>query len=107
MGDQQPTITTEEGYALWAASYDTFDNPVVAMAAHALDRTPPSVAGKRVLELGCGTGRNLNELIARGAREYVGLDSSEAMLKHARERSDQLGGKVRLIASDVSSLPET
>ncbi|MCB0320128.1 MAG: class I SAM-dependent methyltransferase, partial [Bdellovibrionales bacterium] len=45
-------------------------------------QTPP----KSVLEVGCGTGRNLNH-IARSIRplpKLCGLDASQEMLKHAR-----------------------
>ncbi|WP_228726965.1 class I SAM-dependent methyltransferase [Novosphingobium aureum] len=58
-------------------------------------------AGMAVLELGCGTGRNL-ELIAKawpGARLY-GLDISAEMLKSARGR---LGGKGRLALGDATA----
>lgn len=44
------------------------------------------VAGLRVLDLGCGTGRWSRLLAARGAR-VVGTDRSESMLAAARERS--------------------
>ncbi|MGW7515009.1 class I SAM-dependent DNA methyltransferase [Streptomyces sp. NPDC054796] len=40
-------------------------------------------AGRRVLDLGCGTGRDAAHLYAAG-RDVVGADLSEAMLAHAR-----------------------
>ncbi|MDQ1023780.1 SAM-dependent methyltransferase [Streptomyces umbrinus] len=42
-------------------------------------------AGPRVLDLGCGTGRDAAQLHASG-RTVVGADLSEAMLAHARNR---------------------
>jgi S-adenosylmethionine-diacylgycerolhomoserine-N-methlytransferase len=60
-------------------------------------KAPP---GARVLELGCGTGRNLAQ-IARawpGARLH-GLDISPAMLTVARDR---LGGRARLAQGDAT-----
>lgn len=57
--------------------------------------------GMAVLELGCGTGRNL-ERIARtwpGARCH-GLDISSEMLKNARKR---LGGKGTLALGDATA----
>ena len=41
-------------------------------------------AGPRVLDLGCGTGRDASHLHAAG-RSVVGADVSETMLAHARE----------------------
>lgn len=55
--------------------------------------------GGRVLEIACGTGRNLHH-IARaypGVRLY-GLDISEEMLRSARAK---LGGRARLAAADA------
>ena len=43
------------------------------------------VAGKRVLDAGCGPGIYAEELVARGA-EVVGFDASERMVELARER---------------------
>ena len=45
-----------------------------------------------VLELGCGTGRVLLELHRAGI-DCVGLDSSQAMLAHLRDRAEQLPGR--------------
>ncbi|MCE6957693.1 class I SAM-dependent methyltransferase [Cereibacter sphaeroides] len=62
----------------------------------ALDPPP----GARVLEIACGTGRNL-DLIGRrwpGVRLH-GLDISEEMLRTARGR---LGGRARLVQGDAT-----
>ena len=42
------------------------------------------LAGARVLDLGCGSGHFARSLLARGAREVVGVDLSEAMVALAR-----------------------
>ncbi|MCJ1676083.1 class I SAM-dependent methyltransferase [Streptomyces sp. APSN-46.1] len=41
-------------------------------------------AGPRVLDVGCGTGRDAAWLHHRAGREVTGIDTSEAMLAHAR-----------------------
>lgn len=41
-------------------------------------------AGPRVLDVGCGTGRDAAWLHHRAGRQVTGIDSSEAMLAHAR-----------------------
>ncbi len=48
----------------------------------------PDVAGRRVLDLGCGAGQLAHHLAERGAAEVIGVDVSERMLALARaERS--------------------
>jgi ubiquinone/menaquinone biosynthesis C-methylase UbiE len=47
--------------------------------------TVPYARGARVLELGCGTGLILAR-VAEVAKEAVGIDLSEGMAQHARER---------------------
>jgi malonyl-CoA O-methyltransferase len=49
----------------------------------------PDVAGMTVLDAGCGTGRYLRELRARGAKAF-GIDLSAAMLARAREVTPQI-----------------
>lgn len=48
------------------------------------------VQGKRVLDVGCGSGRYCLELARRGA-EVVGLDFAPAMVDMAKERAAELG----------------
>lgn len=67
--------------------------------------------GASVLEVGCGTGRNLPHLVQTvGAQGRVyGIDLSEGMLKEARELSAKAGWRnVTLIQADATdySLPE-
>lgn len=44
----------------------------------------PEVAGRRVLDLGCGAGQLAHHLATRGADEVLGVDVSERMLALAR-----------------------
>lgn len=65
------------------------------------------IAGTRVLELGCGSGRVLAPLAAAGNR-VVGLDSSPAMLRRAQSRLHDAvtRGDVKLVHGDMQSLAE-
>jgi SAM-dependent methyltransferase len=45
----------------------------------------PELQGKRVLDLGCGTGEHLQHYLAQGAAFAVGLDLSQSMLLQAEK----------------------
>ena len=70
---ERPSV--REGYDIWSETYDRTPNPVVAMDARftlgLLDARP----GERILDAGCGTGRNTGRLAELGSRP-VGLDFS-------------------------------
>jgi SAM-dependent methyltransferase len=89
-------------YDAWAATYDDIDNPLVAAATAVLAARAPWLAGARVLELGCGTGRNADACLAAGAVRYHGLDASPNMLARARRRC---GGEARasFAAADLAA----
>ena len=65
------------------------------------------VAGPRVLELGCGSGRLLAPLATAG-NSVVGVDSSVAMLRRARARLESAiaRGQVTLIQGEMQDLGE-
>jgi SAM-dependent methyltransferase len=72
-----------EGYDLWAETYETTANPVVAMDARHTLRILNAQPGERILDAGCGTGRNLRALVESGI-PATGLDFSLGMLRVAR-----------------------
>lgn len=51
----------------------------------------PDVAGRDVLDLGCGFGGLARELCARGARRVLAVDGSSRMLAEARRRGEAPG----------------
>jgi malonyl-CoA O-methyltransferase len=89
-------------YDRWSASYDEDRNATRDLDAEGVRAAPLGVAGRDVLELGCGTGKNTVWLAAR-ARTVVGLDFSAGMLAQARRRLDAAGeaAPVRLVRHDV------
>jgi SAM-dependent methyltransferase len=93
-------IGAREGYDLWAPAYDGFDNPMIALASRAIDKAGLAVAGKRFLDIGCGTGRNLVWAAAKGAAHLTGIDGSPGMLAQAREK---LGPNATLIERDLAA----
>jgi len=65
-------------------------------------------SGNTVLEIGCGTGRNLKQMVARTAdASFVGIDISSEMLKSARAKisKSRLDSRVRLLHGDATRLP--
>lgn len=89
---------TLHGYDQWAGSYDGAANPLVAASARVLDLAPLGVRDLDVVELGCGTGRNLARVLAEGARSYTGVDGSPGMLARARAQAEP---RARWIDADL------
>ncbi|MDC9621115.1 class I SAM-dependent methyltransferase [Xenorhabdus sp. XENO-7] len=59
------------------------------------------VSGKSVLDVACGYGYFGRELRKRGASKVVGVDISEAMIEHAREKSEQHNDDIEFHVQDV------
>ena len=100
---KQPSDTSEiaAAYNEWAETYDTNQNRTRDLAGEVLRQVDLDLAGRNVIEVGCGTGRN-TEWLARseaGCSNIVALDFSEAMLARARARVDD--PRVRFIQHDV------
>lgn len=78
-------ITTREGYAAWAPSYDEAPNQLLDLeqpvVREILDGLPVGVA----LDAACGTGRHATYLASLG-HEVIGVDSSPEMLDVARTK---------------------
>jgi ubiquinone/menaquinone biosynthesis C-methylase UbiE len=81
-----PTFSVTEGYARWAASYDTIDDRLDLDLLDASPRLRALASDARVVDLGCGTGRIGTWLRAHLAREVVGVDLSSEMLERAATR---------------------
>ncbi len=59
---------------------------------------------KKILDVGCGTGRHSIELAKRGYN-VVGCDLSDAQLAKAREKADKLGLDIEFVKADARNLP--
>ncbi len=80
-------LPTTEAYGRWAATYDHDSNPLQALDDIELTKLIPHLlsllpaTGARLVDLGCGTGRNtLKLLAASNVRSILCLDASAEML---------------------------
>jgi SAM-dependent methyltransferase len=92
-------------YNAMAPVYDDFTGHYeseawIADLVKALERR--GLTGKRLLDVGCGTGTSFLPMLAQGW-EVTGCDISTAMLELAREKA---GDAVQLAAADMLDLPE-
>ncbi|HEX4954682.1 MAG TPA: class I SAM-dependent methyltransferase [Thermoanaerobaculia bacterium] len=85
MPDQPPASDVAAAYDRWSQTYDSDPNRTRERAAALLRDLPLALAGREVLEIGCGTGFNTRFLAERAAA-VVALDFSPGMLAKARER---------------------
>jgi len=89
-----------DAYARWAPAYAAeAHNPLMELEQAALLLLLPAVAGRRVLDLACGSGRYLARLAGQGAARLVGADLSAAMLARAKTVSREL------LLADLRCLP--
>jgi malonyl-CoA O-methyltransferase len=98
--DPLATDTTDiaRAYDRWAAQYDDDRNTTRDLDAAVVRRAPLNLAGRDVLELGCGTGKN-TVWLAGQARLVHALDFSDGMLAEARRRVD--APHVRFVQHDI------
>lgn len=72
-------------------------------AAYILHQT--TLAGKRVLDVGCGGGI-LTETIARQGARIVGLDASGPLIRTARRHAEQSGLDIRYLPGEIEKVKE-
>lgn len=68
------------------------------------------VAGKRLLEIGCGNGQSLQYLAERNASELWGVDISERQIEKATQHLEACGVSAKLICSPMEEecgIPES
>lgn len=93
------SAANREGYDRWAGQYDSYVNSTVAVDDAHFPPLWAHLAGRDVLEIGCGTGRHTLRLARQGNR-VTGLDLSPGMLAIARDKLKAYD-TVRLVEADV------
>lgn len=104
-----PTIrymSTAEAYDLWASVYDTDGNFLQALDTIEMKSLVPSMLALletsqlprpwKLVDLGCGTGRNTAALLGVQGATVVGLDVSPGMLQVAQQRLEKIGDQAQL-----------
>ncbi|GAC1468022.1 MAG: class I SAM-dependent methyltransferase [Isosphaeraceae bacterium] len=79
-------LTVQAGYTAWAPWYDDDGNPLTALEGPALRAWFGPLSGRRVIDLGAGTGRHASAALEDGASFVVALDPTPAMLERGRTR---------------------
>lgn len=93
-------LKAKEGYNLYAPQYDGKKAFLDSFENNILGRFFQELKGKKVLDVGCGTGRTIGDLKKAGAK-VVGVDPSEEMLKIAKKKFSD----IEMIAGEIENLP--
>ncbi|KAI1622005.1 cyclopropane-fatty-acyl-phospholipid synthase [Exophiala viscosa] len=104
-----PTVrymSTSQAYDLWASVYDTDGNFLQALDTIEMKSLLPRMLALletsrlprpwKLVDLGCGTGRNTAALLGVEGANVVGLDVSPGMLQVARQRLEGIGSQNQL-----------
>ena len=92
------TLSPQEAYALWAETYPPHaHNPLMELEQSVVEPILRSLAPRRALDLGTGTGRCLRLLSGAGAHTVVGIDLSPAMLGRDPEKRFRVCGDARTL----------
>ena len=93
-------LTPTAAYQQWAPSYPPEPhNALMRAEQRAVMEMLPDVAGRIALDAGCGTGRYLRVLEARGAAMIIGVDLTPEMLIRARRPG------AAIVRGDVCAIP--
>ena len=87
---QRREISTQEGYAVWAESYDKERNPLIAVEEPYVDALVAALPITSALDVGTGTGRHALKLARRGAA-VTAIDQSPEMLAVAQQAARNEG----------------
>jgi ubiquinone/menaquinone biosynthesis C-methylase UbiE len=78
-------MNVQQAYNVWANNYDTVVNPTRDLEGHALRQILADTNCTKILEIGCGTGKNTEWLLTQ-TQNLIAADFSEEMLAKAKEK---------------------
>lgn len=94
-------MSSLDGYNLYAKFYDQKTKFMGTFEGYELMKIVPDLKGKKVLDLGAGTGRHMRLLKDKGAKEITAFDQSEKMLEILAKGNKD----VNIVVGDVEKLP--
>lgn len=89
----------DEAYTNWSLTYDSVENPTRDLDLVATHTSLANLRCHRVLELGCGTGKNTG-FFAQVGDHVQAVDFSEGMLAQARAKVE--APNVTFVAADIT-----
>jgi malonyl-CoA O-methyltransferase len=98
MSDYTDKSEVAIAYDRWAETYDSDPNRTRELASAVLRQRHSDIAGRDLIEIGCGTGHN-TQWLAERARNILAVDFSEGMLLQARARLRS--SVVRFVRQDI------
>lgn len=93
-------MSVKEAYDVWSDSYDADRNLTRDLDRLVMERMLPMFTGLRIIEIGCGTGKN-TVLLSELAQSIHAIDFSEGMLAKAREKISR--ETVKFTSHDIKS----
>jgi malonyl-CoA O-methyltransferase len=98
-------VSTQEGYAIWASTYDNEQNPLIVIEEPRVTELTSSLSITRALDVGTGTGRHALSLARRGIH-VTAIDQSPEMLANAQQKAQREGLQIDFhLASLTDGLP--
>jgi malonyl-CoA O-methyltransferase len=101
--DPLPELSGSAGYSLWAPTYDGDpSNMVILSEEQRIWDLIGDMAGRAVLDVGCGTGRHAIRL-AQGGASVTGCEPNATLREMARAKA--AGLSIQWLNHDIAALP--
>jgi malonyl-CoA O-methyltransferase len=99
-------VGVKRGYSLWSEEYDRQEkwNPLMLLEKRPLLKMIGNVKNKKILDVGCGTGRITVRLLRRGAI-VCGIDITKAMLEKAKKKVLKFKNRCELKLGSAYQIP--